>query len=74
MELDEAYRKLAERQREVEEKLKELARLGEQVMSSPHQFRRVETERYRELCRELEAALDDHASARARFARLLQGE
>lgn len=74
MDLDEAYKKLLERQRELQEKLAELAALAEDVVSSQHQFRRVEMEKYDELCQALEATFDDHAAARARFARALQGE
>jgi 3-dehydroquinate dehydratase len=74
MELDEAYKKLMERHRELQEKLAELARLAEEVIMSQHQFRRVETEKYQELCEELEATLEDYAAARDRFGRLLEGE
>lgn len=73
-ELEEAYKRLRERHREVQAKLTELAALAETVVSSPHQFRRVEMERYEELCQSLEAALDDHAHARTRFGRALRGE
>lgn len=74
MDLEEAYKKLMERHREVQEKLAELAALADTVITSQHQFRRVETQKYEELCQALEATLDDHAAARARFARALQGE
>lgn len=74
MDLDEAYKKLMERQRELQEKLAELAALADEVVTSQHQFRRVEMEKYDELCQALEATLDDHAAARARFGRTLHGE
>lgn len=74
MDLDEAYKKLLERQHELQEKLAEIAALAEDVVSSQHQFRRVEMEKYDELCQALEATLDDHADARARFGRALHGE
>lgn len=74
MDVQEAYKKLMEHQRELEEKLAALAALAGEVVTAQHQFRRVETEKYEELCQQLEAALDDHAAARARFARALQGE
>ena len=74
MDLGEAYQKLMERHRELQEKLGELAALAESVARAQHQFRRVETEKYQELCQELEATLDDYAHARNRFGRLLEGQ
>lgn len=74
VDLEEAYKRLIERHREVQEKLAALAALTEEVMSSQHQFRRVEMEKYEGLCQALEATLDDHATARRRFGRALQGE
>jgi hypothetical protein len=70
--LEEAYKRLAERHREVQEKLNELVALAEKVVTAQHQFRRVEMEQYEDLCQALEAALDDYADARARFGRLLR--
>ncbi len=72
MDLAEAYKKLAERQREVEEKLAELAALADEVSAARHQFRRVETEKFEELNQALEAALEDYAHARRRFGEALQ--
>jgi len=74
MSLDEAYKKLLEHHRAVEQKLAELATLAEEVATAQHQFRRVETEKYEELNQALEATLDDYAHARRRFGRALQGE
>ena len=74
MDVDEAYKKLMERHHELQEKLTELAALAEEVVTSQHQFRRVEMDKYEELCQALEATLDDYATARARFGRALRGE
>lgn len=74
MGVEEAYRKLMERHQEVQEKLTELAALAETVVTSQHQFRRVETEKYADLMETLDAALEDYARARARFGSALQGE
>ena len=70
--LEEAYKKLIERHREVQEKLNELMALAEQVVTAQHQFRRVEMDQYEDLCQALEAALDDYGDARNRFGRLLR--
>lgn len=74
MELEEAYKKLRERQREVEEKLGELTALAHEVASARHQFRRVELDKFDELNQALDAALEDYARARRRFGEALQGE
>ena len=74
MELDEAYKKLRERQREVEKKLAELTALADEVATAQHQFRRVEAEKFEDLNQALEAALEDYAHARRRFGEALQGE
>lgn len=74
MELEEAYKKLVERHREVQEKLAELAALAEEVAAAQHQFRRVEMDKYEELSQALEATLEDYSSARRRFARALRGD
>lgn len=74
MELEEAYKKLAERHREVLEKLGELAALADTVATAQHQFRRVELDKLEEVNQELDAALEDYARARRRFAEALQGE
>lgn len=70
--LEEAYKRLVERQREVQEKLNELMALAEKVVTAQHQFRRVEMDQYEDLCQTLEATLDDFATARERFGRLLR--
>lgn len=72
--LQKAYERLLERQREVQEKLAELAALAETVVSAQHQFRRVEMDKYEELTEALDATLEDYVRARARFGRELQGE
>jgi len=74
MELDETYKKLRQRQREVEEKIRELAALADEVATAQHQFRRVEMDKFEELNQALDAALEDYARARRRFGEALQGE
>lgn len=71
-ELEKAYERLVERHGEVREKLNQLVALAEKVVTAQHQFRRVEMEQYEDLCQTLEAALDDHSDARARFGRLMR--
>lgn len=72
--LDETYRRLAERHREVQEKLTELAALADTVVTGQRQFQRVEMERFDRLSQELDAAFEDFTHARDHFARALQGE
>ena len=74
MDVDEAYKKLTERHRQVLEKLAELATLADEVAHAQHQFRRVEMDRYEELCQALDATLEDYTAARDRFGRVLRGE
>ncbi|MEE8201078.1 MAG: hypothetical protein V3R29_07905 [Candidatus Acidoferrales bacterium] len=74
MGLEDAYRKLMERQRELQEKLTELAGLAEEVVRAQHQFRRVEMETLKELNQALDATWEDYTHARRRFERALQGD